>query len=188
VSGRIVRTEVLRKGYVTLLKVVLHEPDGAEVERELTDHGQAVAFLPYDAERKVGLLVSMPRTPVLHAGIKEDLLEAPAGMIEDEGPEVAARREAMEETGLKLRELESVVHGWPSPGTSTERVQLYLAPFTQADRVAAGGGAEGEHENITVRELPLRRLAELADAGQLTDMKTMLLVLALRSRRPELFA
>jgi nudix-type nucleoside diphosphatase (YffH/AdpP family) len=187
VTGRIVRTEVLRQGYVNLLKVVLHEPDGAEVEREVTDHGQAVAFLPYDPDRRVGLLVSMPRTPVLHAGVAEDLLEAPAGMIEDEAADATARREAMEETGLQLRTLEPVVHAWPSPGTSTERVQLYLAPFSTSDRVAEGGGAEGEHENITIRELPLRELGEMADAGRLTDMKTMLLVLALRSRRPDLF-
>ncbi|MBV9750128.1 MAG: NUDIX hydrolase [Acetobacteraceae bacterium] len=188
-SGRIVRTEVLRKGYITLRKVVLEEPDGAEVDRELTDHGQAVAFLPYDAERRVALLVTMPRTPVIYAGMTEDLLEAPAGMIEgQDAADDTARREAMEEVGVKLTALEHVLHGWPSPGTSTERVQLYLAPFTAADRVAGGGGAEGEHENITVRELPLCDLAVMVDSGRLTDMKTALLVLALRSRRPELFA
>lgn len=187
-SGRIIRTEVLRTGYINLLKVVVAEPDGVEVDRELTDHGQAVAFLPYDVERRIALLVSMPRIPVLYVGLAGDLLEAPAGMIEDDTPEDCARREAMEETGVTLTDLESVAHVWPSPGNSTERVHLYLAPFTATDHVAEGGGAEGEHENITVHEMPLRTLGMMADAGDITDMKTLVLVLTLRSRRPDLFA
>jgi hypothetical protein len=54
--------------------------------------------------------------------------------------------------------------------------------------VSGGGGAKGEHEDITVMELALRELAAMADAGTLADMKTFALVQTLRLRRPELFA
>ena len=37
-------------------------------------------------------------------------------------------------------------------------------------------------------ELPLADLADLADAGAIEDMKTLLLVETLRRRRPDLFA
>jgi len=73
------------------------------------------------------------------------------------------------------------------PGVSTERMDLYLAAYAEADRVGEGGGAPGEHEGITVVEMPLAELARLADGGQLTDMKALTLVQTLRLRRPELF-
>ena len=39
-----------------------------------------------------------------------------------------------------------------------------------------------------MQERPLAELAAMADAGRLTDLKTLTLLLALRLRRPELFA
>ena len=131
----------------------------------------------------------MPRAPVLYAGERENLFEAPAGMIDaGESPETAMRREAVEEAGLGLGELEPVATVWPSPGVSAERSSLFLAAYATADRTGAGGGLEGEHEAITVLELPLSELAAMADAGRLTDLKTLALTFALRLRRPELFA
>ena len=58
-----------------------------------------------------------------------------------------------------------------------------------ADRTGEGGGAEGEHENIEVREVPLAALWALAQGrAQAFDLKTLALLQALRLRRPELFA
>jgi hypothetical protein len=67
-----------------------------------------------------------------------------------------------------------------------EQVQLE-APAGLID-AEAGGGAEGEHENIRIVEMPLAELARMADRAELTDLKTLTLVLALRARHPELFA
>ena len=49
-------------------------------------------------------------------------------------------------------------------------------------------GAEGEHENIRVVEMPLAELAARADSAEIADLKTLALILALRARHPELFA
>jgi hypothetical protein len=57
-----------------------------------------------------------------------------------------------------------------------------------SDSSRVGGGATDEHETIKVVEMPLCDLANLADRGELTDLKTLTLVLALRVRRPDLFA
>ncbi|MFY9627620.1 MAG: NUDIX hydrolase, partial [Methylocystis sp.] len=73
------------------------------------------------------------------------------------------------------------------PGISTERMTLFLAAYVQADRVAAGGGIAAEQENITVVEMELGKLAEMMDAGEVVDMKTLALVQALKIRHPELF-
>ena len=74
------------------------------------------------------------------------------------------------------------------PGVSTERMWMYLAPYTAARRTGPGGGLAGEQENITVEEHLLSDLARMADAGSLTDLKTLLLLTTLRLRRPDLFA
>ena len=162
--------------------------DGTETDREVEDHGDSVGVLPYDPERRVAMLVRELRVPVLHATGAQTQLEAPAGLIDDGSPEENARREVLEETGLRLGTLEPIGTTFSCAGISTERIHLFLAPFSQIDRVERGGGAEGEHENIRMIEMPLAELAGMADRGALTDLKTLTLVLALRARHPDLFA
>lgn len=71
---------------------------------------------------------------------------------------------------------------------STERHSMFLAPYSAADRVGAGGGGvAGEHEGITVMERTPAELAVDMDQGRITDRKRGMLILALRRRRPELF-
>jgi len=143
--------------------------------------------LPYDPAARTALLVSLPRAPVIWAGGPAELLEAVAGMIDGEDAEAAARREALEEAGVRLGALERVGATYASPGVSSERTQLYLAPFTTGDRIAAGGGLAEEHEHITVVEAPLDQLWAWVEAQRIEDLKTLALILALKVRRPELF-
>src|SRR5579875_1595212 len=155
----IVALRTVYDGYSKIMKATLRLPDGQHIEREIEDHGRAVAFLPYDPERRTAMLVKLFRAPVLHAGGGRELVEAPAGVIDDgETPDVSAHREALEETGLKLRRLEHVGTVWSSPGVSSEMITLYLAPYSQRDRVGEGGGAPGENEGIEVLQLPLTEL------------------------------
>ena len=182
------RIETAYKGWLRLLIAHMRGDDGARFERVIEDHGAGCAVLPYDAGRRVALVIRLPRAPVLLSGAAEHLVEAPAGLVDDgEEPAAAARREAFEETGVRLSALEDVGTIWSMPGISTERMSLYLAPYTAADRTGQGGGLADEHENITVEEMPLAQLARLADANQLTDMRTLAMVQTLRLRHRELF-
>lgn len=162
--------------------------NGNEVERELEDHGRAVGVLPYDPERRVALLVRQPRVGPASVGETEFLHECPAGRLAAEDPEEEVRREALEEVGVHLGVLEFVVDAWSLASVSTDRIKLYLASFSAVDRVAEGGGVPEENEAVQVVEMPLAELDARAADGRLTDMKTMLLALALRVRRPDLFA
>jgi nudix-type nucleoside diphosphatase (YffH/AdpP family) len=182
-------TKLAHDGWLKLRVATLSGDDGVEFTREIEDHGPAVAVLPYDPERRTALLVQLPRAPVLFAGAPCDFPEVPAGIREDgEDPVDCARREAEEEVGVKLDRLEQAGHVWSMCGISTERMHLFLAPYTQAQRVSKGGGLAEEHENITVMEMPLAELRAMADRNAIADMKTLALVQTLRLRRPELFA
>jgi nudix-type nucleoside diphosphatase (YffH/AdpP family) len=114
-------------------------------------------------------------------------LEVPAGVLDEDDPAECVRREAMEEAGLRLGTLVHLAGTYPMPGISTERIELYLAEYRAADRVAAGGGVADENEEIEVVEMPLSDLAALVRAGSLPDLKTLALVQALMIARPELF-
>jgi nudix-type nucleoside diphosphatase (YffH/AdpP family) len=159
---------------------------GEEVERPIVDHPSGATLLPYDPERRVALLITETRPPVLHAG-EPPLLEAIAGALDEDDAETCARREALEEGGLNIRELEHIGRLWPSPATSTERVDYFLAAYSASDRVAEGGGLDEEDEHIRVKEVPLAELWQMAEEGRLPDAKTLTLLQALRIRKPHLF-
>jgi hypothetical protein len=66
-------------------------------------------------------------------------------------------------------------------------MDIYLAPYSGADREHAGGGLASEHEHIEVTELGLDRLWSMAERKEIDDLKTLTLVLMLRTRHPDLF-
>ena len=181
------KVETVYKGYATLMRATLTAPDGSTFVREIEHHGRAACVLPYDPERRRALLVSLPRAPVIWAGGPAELVEAPAGMIEDEDAETCVRREALEEAGVRLGRLEPVGAPFASPGVSSERIDLFLAPYSQSDRVADGGGVAHEQEHISVLDLALDELWSWVERGRIEDLKTLALTCALRARRPELF-
>ncbi len=160
-------TEVatLYEGWVKLLKLTVRLPSGETMAREVEDHGAAVAVLPFDPQRRMALLVRQFRAPVFHVGGPPVLLEVVAGLLDEDDPEDCARREAHEEVGLRLGGVERVATVWSSPGISTERMHLFIAPYGPSDRIAEGGGLAEEHEDIEVLEIPLRELLAMTEGG-----------------------
>ena len=74
-----------------------------------------------------------------------------------------------------------------SPGSVTERLNLYLGTYSPADRTSEGGGLAQEGEHIEVLEWSCADLARAVRERTLRDGKTVILALALMARRPELF-
>src|SRR3954469_25130710 len=176
-TAEIVSTEIKHRGWSTFLAATIKPSDGHIITRVIEDHGNAACVLPYDPTRRGAILVKQLRAPALYAAKQTDFLEAVAGRVDDgEEAENSARRETIEEAGLQLRTLERVARAWAMPGVSTEQMDLFLGEYSEADRIGAGGGIEHEDENIEVLEMPLSKLAAMADAGTLQDMKTLLLL------------
>jgi nudix-type nucleoside diphosphatase (YffH/AdpP family) len=184
---QILSTRSLYKGWTSLSLVRVRLDSGEVVDREVEDHGDAVAVLPYDPVRRMVMLIRILRTPALLRAGRATLLECPAGLLEEADPAAEARREASEEVGLALGNVEHVGRVWTSPGISAEQMDLYLAPYYTADRVNAGGGIASEHEAIEVAELGVDIVWAMVERGELDDMKTLALVQALRLRHPALF-
>ncbi len=144
--------------------------------REVYDRGNGAAILPYDPERGTVLLVRQFRLPAHLNGHDGYLIEACAGLLDDLDPEAAIRKEAEEELGFRFRDVERVLEAFMSPGSVTERITLFTAHYSPADRISEGGGAEHEGEDIEVLELPLARAFAMVAAGEILDGKTIMLL------------
>ncbi|WP_157775301.1 NUDIX domain-containing protein [Hartmannibacter diazotrophicus] len=167
-----------------------YSADGEQrhITREVLDHGHAAAVLVYDTTRRTTVLVRQLRAGKFFAEGQGVLIEVPAGLIDaGETPEDAARREVGEEVGLKAGHLDFVVAAYSSASSLTERIWLYLCEVTIDPDAGIASGALDHDEDLEIVEMRLRDLGDHADAGEITDMKTLILVEALRRRRPELF-
>jgi nudix-type nucleoside diphosphatase (YffH/AdpP family) len=184
---RIKQVETLYEGWRKLLKLTVQMPDGRTMAREILNSADAAAVLPYDPETRKVILIRQFRAPVMHVEGRQDFLEAVAGLLDEDDPEACARRETMEEAGLRVQTLEPVGQAWSAPGMTTERLHLFLAPYKAADRVGEGGGLADEHEEIEVLEIGTDELMDLLKQGAIADLKTLALVQALQLRQPELF-
>ena len=107
-SDSVVSQRIIYRGWTIFGVATLMERDGTRVDRVFEDHGAAACVLPYDPVRRVALVVKQVRVGPILCGESDDLVEAPAGGLDTEEPARAAIREAFEETGVQLRELEFV--------------------------------------------------------------------------------
>ncbi|MGX5654149.1 NUDIX domain-containing protein [Geodermatophilus nigrescens] len=146
-------------------------------QRETYDRGNGAALLPYDVARRTVLLTRQFRFPAYVNGSPDGMLvEAAAGLLDEQDAETAVRREAAEELGVVVGEVTRVFDVFTSPGSVTERVVCFAAPYTPADRVSAGGGVAEEGEDIEVLELDVDEALAMVDDGRIADAKTIMLL------------
>jgi nudix-type nucleoside diphosphatase (YffH/AdpP family) len=146
-------------------------------QRETYDRGNGAVILPYDAARGTVLLTRQFRYPVYVNGHPDGrFVEAAAGLLDADDPDTAIRREAAEELGVRIGPLEHVFDAYMSPGSVTERLHFYAAPYTPADRTGAGGGLPEDGEDIEVLELPFAEALAMVADGRIADAKTIMLL------------
>lgn len=162
----------------------------APITREVFVSGDAVTVLPYDPVRDRVLLIEQFRAGPLGRGDPLPWqLEAIAGRIDPgESPQDAARREAVEEAGLTLGDLEAVASYYPSPGAVAEYLYSYVAICDLPDGVAGVFGAADEGEDILGHVLPFDAVVAAMAAGEITNAPLLLSVLWLQRERPRLRA
>jgi 8-oxo-dGTP pyrophosphatase MutT (NUDIX family) len=143
--------------------------DGEVVEREVVSHFGAVGIVAHDD--RVVYLVRQPREAVE----EDDLLEIPAGKLDEEGegPLETAKRELAEEIGKAAEEWTELKHFYTTPGWADEVFTLFLATgLSEAEAEA------DDTESIEVVEWPLDDLDAAID--QSGDAKSLVGLLMLR--------
>jgi nudix-type nucleoside diphosphatase (YffH/AdpP family) len=144
--------------------------------RETYDRGNGAALLPYNLARRTVMLVKQFRYPAYVNGCDDLLIEAAAGLLDNESPETRIRAEAEEEIGYRLRDIKKVFEAYMSPGSVTEKLYFFVAPYSPGDRVGTGGGQAEEGEDIDLLELDIDEALAMIARGEIRDGKTIMLL------------
>ena len=157
-------SRLIYDGRAVKLRVdTIQMPDGRETTREIVEHSDCVAIVAVDNKDNI-LLVNQFRKAV-----ERELLEIPAGGIDDdEDPEAAVIREMQEETGFMPRKVERLGGFYSAPGYCTEYLHLYLA----TDLVPSQLHAE-DTESISLVLVPVSKIPELLASDKIHDGKTL---------------
>ena len=155
---------------------------------ELWRRGQAAAVLPYDPVRDLVVVIEQFRFPALAAGLNPVLVELCAGLADgNEAPEVVAVREAQEEMGLQVEQLERIGNFLLTPGGSDENLTLFAGRVRVGEIGAGGllgyGGLASENEDIKVLALPADEVIANAIAGKYPNSVATIGLLWLAARR-----
>lgn len=176
---RVIAERTLANGRFRLTRthVEIDEADGVrrEIDHEIYHHGPAAAILLYDPARSVMLLVRQFRLGAYAADGTLATLEACAGMLDGDEPEACARREALEETGVEVASARRAFDAFTSPGSLTEKIACFVAPYGAADRIGDGGGVDDD-EHIEVVEVGRGEAEAMIASGAICDAKTIALI------------
>jgi ADP-ribose pyrophosphatase len=169
---RLLESEIVFKGAVfDVERDRLREENGMEIIREVVRHPGGAGALPLFDDGRVAL-VKQYRHPA-----RRDLLEIPAGKIEDgETPETCAAREVEQEIGFRAGRIEKLAEFYSTPGFCEEKLHVYLATG-----LTPSSQALDHDELVEVVYLPFAEAAQVAERGGIEDSKTIIaLLLALK--------
>lgn len=175
------KEELLSDNWYWLKKVTYqYQKEDGEWEtqvREVYDRGNGAAVLLYNTEDQSVVLTRQFRMPTFYNGNTDGMMvEACAGILEENDPEKTILKEIEEETGYRVPALEKVFESYMSPGSVTEILHFYLAAYTKEMKVNEGGGVADETENIEVLEMPFQQAMRWIKEGKIKDAKTIMLL------------
>ena len=146
------------------------------MDRETYDRGNGATLLPYNLAQRSVLLTRQFRYPAFVNGHDDLLIEAAAGLLDNAAPEERIRAEVEEELGYRLGTVQKIFESFMSPGSVTEKLHFFVAPYEPSMRIGSGGGLAEEGEDIEVLELGIDEALAMVADGRIVDAKTVMLL------------
>ncbi|MCA1929546.1 GDP-mannose pyrophosphatase NudK [Rheinheimera sp.] len=154
-----------------------HSGEWQQQHREAYDRGNGATILLYNKAKATVILTRQFRLPTYINGNSDGLLiETCAGLLEQDNAEDCIKREAEEETGYKIEQVQKLFEAYMSPGSVTEIIHFFAAEYSDQMQVSAGGGLAHEQENIEVLELNFAQAYSMIASGEIKDGKTIMLL------------
>ncbi|MCO6524741.1 MAG: ADP-ribose diphosphatase [Candidatus Schmidhempelia sp.] len=180
------------KGFFSLLeyRFKYRKFDGTiseEVSREIFERGQAVILLAYDTKLDAIVMVEQLRIAAIETEQTPWLLELVAGMVDHQGEslEQVARREAMEEAGITIGRIKSVMSYLASPGGLTEKLHVFIGEVDARDAKGVHGLAE-ENEDIKVHVISREQAYYWVENGMINNAASIIAIQWLQLHYQEL--
>lgn len=178
---QIEKTEILSDNWYTLKKVTftIQKKNGSveQQSREAYDRGNGAVILLYNKTSGTVILTRQFRLPTFINGNPSGMMiEACAGLLDNDNPEECIKRETEEETGYQLSHVEKIFEAYMSPGSVTEILHFFIAEYSKEMKIADGGGLEDEGEDIEVLELSINDALSMIESGEIKDAKTIMLL------------
>ncbi|PCH81965.1 MAG: DNA mismatch repair protein MutT [Hyphomicrobiales bacterium] len=150
-----------------------------EVSQPVWTYGDFISVLPYDRATNKVLVIRQMR-PAVFMKTGGTIVEACAGGIEttDKSIEAACRREAMEELGCALPQLQKIATCFVDAGKLTSRAHYFLASYVSGTQNPAQRNLDDD-EDIEVIELEVTELLQWYDRGQIACSGLLTLTQAL---------
>jgi GDP-mannose pyrophosphatase NudK len=185
---RILREELLSDNWYTLKKydyeILKKDGHWEKQTREVYDRGNGAVILLYNREFKTVILTRQFRLPsFVNGNEKGYLIEACAGLLDQDNPEEAIKRETEEETGYRIRDVRKVFESYMSPGSVSEILYFFIAEYADSMKVHEGGGITHEQEDIEVIVTGFDQALAMVDSGEIRDAKTILLLQYMQIRQ-----
>ncbi len=157
------------------------------VERTVLTSGDAVTVVPYDPVTDRVMLIEQFRAPMFARG--DDCpwgIEAIAGRIDQEtDAELCARREAEEEGGVTLAQIEIVARYYSTPGIAAEHITSYIG-YAPLDGEGGVYGVAHENEDIRAFTCSLEQALAAVSSGEINNAPAILTLMWLRQNRVRL--
>src|SRR5664279_1246004 len=178
---KIIKEELLSDNWYTLKKYTyqIQKQDGIRQiqTREVYDRGNGAVILLYNQELKTVILTRQFRLPSFVNGNKKGvLIEACAGLLDQDNPEEAIKRETEEETGYRIEKVKKIFESYMSPGSVSEILYFFIAEYSPSMKVHEGGGVEHEQEDIEVIEITFDKAFAMIGTAEIRDAKTIMLL------------
>lgn len=137
---------------------------GWKMKRSIVRHMGSAVMMAVDRKNRV-MLVRQYRMPA-----NQYLWELPAGKTDaGETVQQAAKRELIEETGLRARKWKKLVSFYPSPGYVEEKMTIFLAT-----ELTQGQSQPMEDERIETRWFTKKEIRDMIASNKILDAKTMI--------------
>jgi 8-oxo-dGTP pyrophosphatase MutT (NUDIX family) len=165
---RVTEQELFRGSLISVAVGTFEAPDGSTFEREIVHHPGAVSVVPVLGQSGEVVMVRQYR-----AAVDRALLEIPAGKrdVAHEPPEQTARRELIEEIGMRPGRLERLAEFYNSPGFSDEHSFVFMALDLEPDHSDLQGI---EEQHMTVERVALDDVGGMIRSGDIVDAKTII--------------
>ena len=167
-------TNIIYEGKIITVHVDDVElPDGTKSIREIVEHSGGVCVAPLTESGEL-LFVRQYRYPY-----KRELLELPAGKLEKgENPLEAGIRELEEECGVIAEKVFSLGTVYPTVAYCSEVIHLFCAVGLRSTQQHLDLG-----EFLDVEKKPLEEAVRMVMDGEISDSKTVALILKIARLR-----